>query len=248
MPAFVSASFGAPVRARAAVRHACSLNRDGNDGVDEAFDDPPSTEEHLFDPASFLDDEDAEDGRPRLRRRRRGARRGPLRRHQLVPLPRRAHRPEGRLRGRAGLERRRLRGRRARRRHLRARRLRRRRARPTRTRWPPPSRRGSDAMPGGAAEVHRGRRPPGARGVRPRRGPRPGAHRPLARRRCSSPTSGATSWPTRRRCSTPTRSRCYAQTVIDGLTYEEITDPDGTAFAGDGFQDSLDRRLRGLPA
>jgi hypothetical protein len=36
------------------------LNREGNDGVDGAFDDPPLTEEHLFDPASFLADEQSE--------------------------------------------------------------------------------------------------------------------------------------------------------------------------------------------
>lgn len=35
------------------------------------------------------------------------------------------------------------------------------------------------------------------------------------------------------------QSRCYARAVIDGLTYEEITDPEGTAFAGDGFQQAL---------
>jgi hypothetical protein len=34
---------------------------DGNDAVDDAFRDPPTTEEHLFDPASYLDDEDQAD-------------------------------------------------------------------------------------------------------------------------------------------------------------------------------------------
>ncbi|MDP1819570.1 MAG: hypothetical protein Q8K58_06690 [Acidimicrobiales bacterium] len=33
----------------------------GNDAVDDAFRDPPSTEEHLFDPASYLAGEDATD-------------------------------------------------------------------------------------------------------------------------------------------------------------------------------------------
>lgn len=31
-------------------------------------------------------------------------------------------------------------------------------------------------------------------------------------------------------------ARCYAQGVIDGLTYEQITDPEGTVFQGDDFQ------------
>jgi len=35
------------------------LNDDGNDAVDEAFRNPPTTEEHLFDPASYLGGEGA---------------------------------------------------------------------------------------------------------------------------------------------------------------------------------------------
>jgi hypothetical protein len=34
-------------------------------------------------------------------------------------------------------------------------------------------------------------------------------------------------------------SRCYAETVIETLTYDEITDPDGAAFSGDDFQQTL---------
>ena len=34
-------------------------------------------------------------------------------------------------------------------------------------------------------------------------------------------------------------TRCYARTVVDGLSYEEITDPDGATFAGDAFQQRL---------
>ena len=34
-------------------------------------------------------------------------------------------------------------------------------------------------------------------------------------------------------------ARCYAQTVIDSLTYDQIIDPEGAAFAGDAFQDTL---------
>ncbi len=58
VPAFVKATFGAPY-ALGQPFTTMLHNRDGNDGVDEAFDEPPTTEEHLFDPASFL----AEEGR-----------------------------------------------------------------------------------------------------------------------------------------------------------------------------------------
>jgi hypothetical protein len=34
-------------------------------------------------------------------------------------------------------------------------------------------------------------------------------------------------------------SRCYAHTVLDQLTYEQITDPEGAAFEGDAFQRRL---------
>jgi hypothetical protein len=37
----------------------------------------------------------------------------------------------------------------------------------------------------------------------------------------------------------PDGSRCYARAVIDGLSYEEITDPEGAAFVADDFQDRL---------
>jgi hypothetical protein len=36
------------------------VNADGNRGVDDAFGDPPSTEEHLFDPASYVLGEEAD--------------------------------------------------------------------------------------------------------------------------------------------------------------------------------------------
>jgi hypothetical protein len=56
VPPFVSATFGAPYAlGRPFVE--MLVNQDGNDAVDDAFDDPPSTEEHLFDPTSFLADE-----------------------------------------------------------------------------------------------------------------------------------------------------------------------------------------------
>lgn len=35
------------------------------------------------------------------------------------------------------------------------------------------------------------------------------------------------------------RSRCYAHAVLQGLTYAQIIDPEGTAFQGDGFQRKL---------
>jgi hypothetical protein len=56
VPPFVSATFGAPYAlGRPFVE--MLVNQDGNDAVDDAFDEPPTTEEHLFDPTSFLADE-----------------------------------------------------------------------------------------------------------------------------------------------------------------------------------------------
>ncbi len=34
-------------------------------------------------------------------------------------------------------------------------------------------------------------------------------------------------------------ARCYARTVVEELTYEEIIDPEGAAFAGDAFDAEL---------
>jgi hypothetical protein len=34
-------------------------------------------------------------------------------------------------------------------------------------------------------------------------------------------------------------ARCYAHQVLDGLSYEQITDPEGTVFQGDSFQTTL---------
>ena len=34
-------------------------------------------------------------------------------------------------------------------------------------------------------------------------------------------------------------ARCYSQTVMEGLTYEQMTDVEGTAFEGDAFQEKL---------
>lgn len=59
VPPFVSATFSAPY-ALGQPFVLMLTNRDGNSGVDGAFEEPPSTEEHLFDPASFLDEDTAE--------------------------------------------------------------------------------------------------------------------------------------------------------------------------------------------
>ncbi len=60
VPPFVSATFGAPY-ALGQPFVMMLVNRDGNDGVDGAFETPPDTEEHLFDPASFLAEEGSVD-------------------------------------------------------------------------------------------------------------------------------------------------------------------------------------------
>ena len=69
-------------------------------GVDRAFTERPTSEEHLLDPFTFLDGEEPIDVPiPRTRRRRDGGGLGRLRRHRLVPpaggAARRAHRPRG---------------------------------------------------------------------------------------------------------------------------------------------------------
>lgn len=56
VPPFVSATFAAPY-ALGQPFATMLLNVDGNAEVDAAFEDPPTTEEHLFDPVSFLADE-----------------------------------------------------------------------------------------------------------------------------------------------------------------------------------------------
>lgn len=60
VPPFVSASFGVPY-AFGQPLVVMIANDGGNTAVDEAFRDPPTTEEHLFDPASFLAGERAEE-------------------------------------------------------------------------------------------------------------------------------------------------------------------------------------------
>ena len=53
VPPFLSATFSAPY-ALGQPFVTMLVGRDGNDRVDEAFESPPETEEHLFDPTSFL--------------------------------------------------------------------------------------------------------------------------------------------------------------------------------------------------
>jgi len=60
VPPFVTATFGAPYALGEPFTQML-FNIDGNEEVDAAFDDPPFTEEHLFDPVTFRDDEGAED-------------------------------------------------------------------------------------------------------------------------------------------------------------------------------------------
>ena len=60
VPAFVSATFGAPY-ALGQPFAVMLANQGGNRAVDDAFGEPPTTEESIFDPASFLADEGAEE-------------------------------------------------------------------------------------------------------------------------------------------------------------------------------------------
>ncbi|MEO7571366.1 MAG: hypothetical protein ABIX10_02925, partial [Acidimicrobiales bacterium] len=60
VPPFLSATFSAPY-ALGQPFVTMLLGQDGNDGVDDAFESPPDTEEHLFDPTSVLAEETAVD-------------------------------------------------------------------------------------------------------------------------------------------------------------------------------------------
>jgi hypothetical protein len=60
VPASIQALFAIPY-AFGAPFVATLLNEDGNDAIDDAFRNPPTTEEHLFDPASYLALEVAEE-------------------------------------------------------------------------------------------------------------------------------------------------------------------------------------------
>ena len=201
----------------------CSFNQDGNDGVDDAFERAAGHRGAPLRPGQLPRRrgrrESVELG---LRRRRRAARRGTLRRHRAgtcsspsastrrwpsrprsagTATPSRPYERDGATCVQAGV-------------HGRHRRRRGRR-------WPTALDEWVDAMPGGAAEVDRGRRPPRPRGLRPRRGPRPRAHRPLRdvavpaeplglpgrrrRRRRSDPTRQPVLRPDRGRRARPTR-------------------------------------------
>ncbi|MET0902422.1 MAG: hypothetical protein ABWZ52_04210 [Acidimicrobiales bacterium] len=56
VPEFIEAIFGAPY-ALGQPFVTMLINQGGNAEVDDAFDEPPDTEEHVFDPASYLADE-----------------------------------------------------------------------------------------------------------------------------------------------------------------------------------------------
>ena len=58
VPPFIEALFGAPY-ALGKPFVTMLFNRDGNDGVDGAFEEPPTTDEHVLDPTSFLADQGA---------------------------------------------------------------------------------------------------------------------------------------------------------------------------------------------
>jgi hypothetical protein len=60
VPDFVSATFAAPYLLGQPLV-VMLANQGGNGALDDAFRDPPTTEEHLFDPASFLADEGGEE-------------------------------------------------------------------------------------------------------------------------------------------------------------------------------------------
>src|SRR3546814_14583644 len=62
VPSYVSASFAVPY-ALGQPLVVMLVNDGGNDAVNEAFRSPPSTEEHLFDPASFLRSEERRGGK-----------------------------------------------------------------------------------------------------------------------------------------------------------------------------------------
>jgi hypothetical protein len=57
VPAFISASFSVPY-ALGVPFVLMLVNEDGNDAVDEAFESPPDTEDDLFDPSAYLAEEE----------------------------------------------------------------------------------------------------------------------------------------------------------------------------------------------
>jgi hypothetical protein len=60
VPAFLQGTFAAPY-VLGPTFATMLANAGGNERVDEAFDEPPTTEEHLFDPASYLAGEGSDD-------------------------------------------------------------------------------------------------------------------------------------------------------------------------------------------
>ena len=178
VPPFMEAVFGVPY-ALGQPFVTMLFKQDGNDGVDDAFEQPPDTEEHLLDPASFLAEESADDAStststpttPRSSRRDRSAPRpgtcsspsGSIRRSPSRPpsagtaMPSRPTRRTARCASRRCSS-----------------------ATPTprRRRWPPRSTSGRRPW---SADRPRPSRSTATRhrDLRPRRGHRPRAHRPL---------------------------------------------------------------------
>jgi hypothetical protein len=236
VPEFLSASYGAPY-ALGQPFVQMLLNRDGNDGVDRAFGQPPSTEEHLFDPVSYLADDDAdvvelgfEDDAELLDEGPFGAISWYLFLAERID-PKVAFDAalgwdgdhfaavdrDGTTCLRAGF------------------------------RGDQPSDEAEmadalqawvDGMPGEAAEVDEVDGHPVLEACDP------GEDLDLeltGRSETSLFLPNLWGYLVADAASEldPDASRCYAHTVVDGLEYDEITDPDGTAFTADGFQDSL---------
>ena len=202
-------TFGAPVRPRPARSSRCCSTRTATTASTTPSSEPPDTEEHLFDPASFLaeegprhveldlpDDADVLEDGPSARRT------------WYLFLAERID-PKVGLRGGPRLERRRVRGLRAGRRRSACRRCSPATPTRTRTRWRPPSTTGSAAMPGGEAEAIEVDGRPGIKACDP--GESSTSSSPAGpRRRCTCRTCGATSSPTRATVLDPDGSRCYA--------------------------------------
>ena len=77
VPPYIEATFGAPY-ALGQPFVTMLFNDDGNAAVDAAFEEPPYTEEHLFDPASFLAGEGASEVDVELPRRSETIEEGPF--------------------------------------------------------------------------------------------------------------------------------------------------------------------------
>ena len=195
------------LRPRPAVRHDARSTRTATTASTTPSSEPPDTEEHLFDPASFLAEEGADDDRARTSTTTtRCSTRGPSApRRWYLFLAERID-PKVAFEAALGLERRRLRGLRARTARCACRPCSSATPTTTRRRWPPRSTTWVAAMVGGEAEVIEVDGHPGHRGLRPRRGRRPRAHRPLRDVAVPPEPLGLPRGRRRRRCSMPSRA------------------------------------------